>query len=319
MWYVLQGPGSVWDSLVQQPAAWPGARVEAELLPRVGAIPAVLAAAKDNLLYSGAAIKNHGLIALATMGCPAAAAAAAAGGCTLGSALAKALAAVGDAASPAVATELRAAGVAASAAIDEYGSWLGQAVHSFAGNASVGEAAYLWYHNHAAMSLGVTPGRIADYGRAEYAAAAASLANDRHRNDVAGLGPLPLLPTLAAQAAATLAAQAEVKAYAAAQQLFTVPDWLPNYTVSPIPAWLQPFDYSQLGEEDDFTTPPESLAGVDFTRYIPAPTPGMPLFLDAMARDPRSVIVHEGLPGHWMQFSVSWRNPREARRRWIDR
>jgi uncharacterized protein (DUF885 family) len=30
------------------------------------------------------------------------------------------------------------------------------------------------------------------------------------------------------------------------------------------------------------------------------------------------VIVHEGIPGHWAQFSLSWRNPREARRHWLD-
>ena len=27
----------------------------------------------------------------------------------------------------------------------------------------------------------------------------------------------------------------------------------------------------------------------------------------------RPVIVHEGIPGHWAQFSLSWRNPREVR------
>ena len=29
-------------------------------------------------------------------------------------------------------------------------------------------------------------------------------------------------------------------------------------------------------------------------------------------------MVHEGLPGHWLQFSSSWRNPREPRRHWLD-
>jgi hypothetical protein len=212
---------------------------------------------------------------------------------------------------------LRTAGAAAALSIQTYGDWLQRTIPTLSNNASVGEGAYLWYQTHVAMT-NTSAGQIADFGASEFVRAQAALAIEKHRNDMAGLPPLPLLASLQAQEAATLAAQAEIKAYATVQRLFTVPEWLPNYTVAAIPAWLAPFDYSQLGEEDDFTTPAESIGGMDFTRYVPPPVEGLPFFLDAMARDPRSVIVHEGLPGHWMQFSVSWRNMRESRKRWID-
>ena len=121
--------------------------------------------------------------------------------------------------------------------------------------------------------------------------------------------------------------------------MLTLPDWFGDggYKVEGIPSWLQPFGYGSVGEEDDFTSKRES--GLSFIRYIPTPTKGhdhfldrhdpypnrhsaphvgLPFFLDSMARDPRPVIVHEGIPGHWTQFRYSWRNPREARRHWLD-
>ena len=54
--------------------------------------------------------------------------------------------------------------------------------------------------------------------------------------------------------------------------------------------------------------------GSPFVRYIPPPVEGLPFFLDAMARDPRPVVVHEGIPGHYMQFAISLRNPRVSPR-----
>jgi uncharacterized protein (DUF885 family) len=34
--------------------------------------------------------------------------------------------------------------------------------------------------------------------------------------------------------------------------------------------------------------------------------------------DPRPIIVHEGVPGHYFQMAQSWKNPRPIRRRFID-
>ena len=223
MWYVLQGPGAVWDSLVRTPSEWSDSRIMSELLPRVNAIAPVLSAGRENLEYSGAAIKNHALVALDTLACTPAA------GCSLAGTLVKALVAVGGTA-PGVQQELKAAGASAAAAIQAYGAWLQQKAPTFSANTSVGEGAYLWYLTHVAMT-NTSAAQIADFGKAEFARAHAALVIEKHRNDMAGLPPLPVLSSLSVQMAATSAAQAEIKAYAAAQRLFTVPEWLPNYTV----------------------------------------------------------------------------------------
>ena len=68
-------------------------------------------------------------------------------------------------------------------------------------------------------------------------------------------------------------------------------------------------------------TPPKSPGN---RRRPPSPEPaeGMPFFLDVLARGPRPVVVHEGLPGHWYQFSQARDSPEsalhEVRRHWLD-
>ncbi len=37
-----------------------------------------------------------------------------------------------------------------------------------------------------------------------------------------------------------------------------------------------------------------------------------------MAKDPRGIIVHEGVPGHYFQLALSWANPDPIRRHYYD-
>ena len=44
----------------------------------------------------------------------------------------------------------------------------------------------------------------------------------------------------------------------------------------------------------------------------------MPYFELSAARDPRPLIIHEGVPGHYFQLALSWANANPIRRRYID-
>ena len=44
-------------------------------------------------------------------------------------------------------------------------------------------------------------------------------------------------------------------------------------------------------------------------RYITEPSPDLGYFNLATAKDPRPIIIHEGVPGHYFQLVLSWANP----------
>jgi hypothetical protein len=94
----------------------------------------------------------------------------------------------------------------------------------------------------------------------------------------------------------------------------TVPDWLMHYRNRPLPDYLEPLSF--MGVNDDLTS--ETRLDEDAYRYIREPSPDLPYFSLSAARDPRPLIIHEGIPGHYYQLALSWANPDPIRRRYID-
>jgi len=73
---------------------------------------------------------------------------------------------------------------------------------------------------------------------------------------------------------------------------------------------------ASFGETDDLTGP--SRLHEDGVRYVEPPSDKMGFFWLASAEDPRPITVHEGVPGHYFQLSMSWRNPDPIRRHYYD-
>jgi Bacterial protein of unknown function (DUF885) len=96
--------------------------------------------------------------------------------------------------------------------------------------------------------------------------------------------------------------------------LLSLPADLPHYTAQPLPNYVAAL--SGFSETDDFTGP--SRLKQDCVRWTAAPSEKMGYFENATARDPRPLIVHEGVPGHYMQLWISWRNPDPIRRHYYD-
>jgi uncharacterized protein (DUF885 family) len=69
-----------------------------------------------------------------------------------------------------------------------------------------------------------------------------------------------------------------------------------------------------LGVTDDLTSP--SRLDRDGISYIPEPRPDLPYFYLAMARDPRTLIAHEGV--HYYQLALSWAHEDPIRRHYYD-
>ena len=53
-------------------------------------------------------------------------------------------------------------------------------------------------------------------------------------------------------------------------------------------------------------------------RYTPSPNPSLGYFALATAKDPRPLIVHEGVPGHYFQLALGWANSDPIRRHYYD-
>jgi uncharacterized protein (DUF885 family) len=81
-----------------------------------------------------------------------------------------------------------------------------------------------------------------------------------------------------------------------------------------MPEYIEPL--VALGVADDLT----SAARLDQNgiRYIPQPSPDLGYFELSSARDTRPLVVHEGVPGHYLQMSISWAHENPIRRHYYD-
>ena len=71
-----------------------------------------------------------------------------------------------------------------------------------------------------------------------------------------------------------------------------------------------------MGVTDDLTGP--GRLNEDGISYIKVPSPDLDYFSLSIARDPRPLIVHEGVPGHYLQLVLSWAHENPIRRHYYD-
>jgi uncharacterized protein (DUF885 family) len=81
-----------------------------------------------------------------------------------------------------------------------------------------------------------------------------------------------------------------------------------------LPAYVEPFE--ELGVTDDLTS--ATRLKENGASYIRKPSPNLGYFNLSTARDPRPILVHEGVPGHYFQMALSWANADPIRRHYYD-
>lgn len=176
---------------------------------------------------------------------------------------------------------------------------------------AVGRESYLYFLGNVGI-YPYSPEQLVAMGRQEWARSVLFETVERNRN--AGLPELPIGASIGAVTARLDAEERKVRQFLADKNLLTVPDWVGHYKAQPFPAYLAPIGW--LGRTFDFTS--IDRTGQDATVYLPDPSPKLGYFNLSIARDPRPIIVHEGVPGHFFQLSLSWRNPDPLRRRYYD-
>ncbi|HYK41360.1 MAG TPA: DUF885 family protein [Thermoanaerobaculia bacterium] len=291
--YFDQTLGAVFDLLVQPP---PFSRARsAEIVRRLASIPATVESAKGNLVPAEAPFARLAISGLADVRAR--------------------LTRFGRELRPLLAPESPSAFDAAleraGPALESYREWLGNRLPGLRPQTAVGREAYVFFLRNVAL-LPFSPEELLQAGRIEWARAVARETSEQARN--ASLPQLPIAADQAAQAARLDREDAAVRRFLEERNLLTVPSWVGRFRNLPLPGYLEAL--SGAGEEDDFGA--ESRRSSDAVRYIPVPSPALGYFSLSAARDPRPLLVHEGVPGHFFQLSLSRAHEDPIRRHYYD-
>jgi hypothetical protein len=176
---------------------------------------------------------------------------------------------------------------------------------------AIGPDAYQWFLANVAL-VPHRPDELLAQGSQAWSRAVAWEALEQNRNR--DLPPLPLFESAERQIQASLLKENEIRAFLESNNLMSVPGWLMHYRNRVLPAHLEPLAF--MGVTDDLTS--ENRLDEDAFSYISEPSAALPYFALSAARDPRPLLIHEGVPGHYFQLALSWANPNPIRRRYID-
>jgi len=197
----------------------------------------------------------------------------------------------------------------AAHALEQFREWLLSRLQGMAIETAIGRAAYVGFLRDVALNP-MSPEQIAAAGRQELERAVAFEALERQRNR--HLPALTMPSSSAEQIEREAAGEAMLRQFCEEHDLLTFPSWLQRYRNLPLPSYLVPL--RGLGVTDDLTSP--TRLDQDGISYIPEPAPDLPYFYLAMARDPRTLIAHEGM--HFYQLAMSWKHPDPVRRYYYD-
>lgn len=200
---------------------------------------------------------------------------------------------------------------AATRALVGYRGWLQQRLPGMSNNVAVGRDNYVFFLKHVAL-IPYTPEQLVAKGRQEWERAVALEAYEKNRNSK--LPQLTPAKDQATQIAREQRQEQEIRGFLEEKNILTVPAWVQHYRNLPYPDYLAPL--AAFGVADDLTGP--ARLNDPATSYIKTPSPDRGYFDLSTARDPRGIIVHEGMPGHYFQKVMSWTNEDPIRRHYYD-
>jgi len=199
----------------------------------------------------------------------------------------------------------------ASRALIDYRQWLKQNLPNMRPDFALGDKAFGFYLHQVAL-LPYTSQQLLTMARQDFERVLAMEAYEYLRDLSAP--ELKLAATAEEETARMARDDADIRRFMIDHQILTVTPDLPHWKLRLAPEYVAAFD--GFGELDDFTGP--SRLRQDGTRWIQPPSGDLAYFWKAYAQDPRTTGVHEGVPGHFFQLSLSWRNPDPIRRQYYD-
>jgi uncharacterized protein (DUF885 family) len=199
----------------------------------------------------------------------------------------------------------------AIASLEQFRSWLQKLLPSCPERFAIGRDAYSFFLHRVAL-LPYSPEELLAIGHQEAARATAFERFEAQRNE--GLPVLTLLPNTDAWIKRERQDESAIRDFLKRRDLLSVPDWVQHYTFQATPKYVQAL--GSFGETDDFTS--ATRLKENATRYVDPPSEDLDFFWQATAKDPRPILLHEGVPGHYLQLALSWANEDPIRRHFYD-
>jgi len=199
----------------------------------------------------------------------------------------------------------------AADALENYKEWIELNLSRMNKVFSIGRENYIYYLKNIAL-MTYSPEELLLMGKSEWNRSVSFDEFERERND--GLPGLKIFSSAVDQIAKEKEYEIEIRKFLVEKNLMTVPDWVQHYVNKKVPPHIEPF--TNMGVVDDLTS--ESRLDEDGVAYIPEPSEKMSYFRLATAKDPRPIIIHEGIPGHYFQMVLSWAHSNPIRRRFFD-
>jgi hypothetical protein len=198
----------------------------------------------------------------------------------------------------------------ASDALEKYQQQLKQKLPTLPQQTALGRDAYIWFLRNVAL-MPFAPEELLAMGKQEWNRAVAFEAYEKNRNK--DVPPLKIADNIDNWIRDAAAKESSIRKFLVERGILSVPDWVQHYTLRPTPEYLRVLGFT---ETDDFTGP--SRLKENCIRYVPEPSEKLPYFWRATATDPRPITVHEGIPGHYFQLSLSWKHEDPIRRHYYD-
>ncbi|MCH7886490.1 MAG: DUF885 family protein [Candidatus Marinimicrobia bacterium] len=196
-------------------------------------------------------------------------------------------------------------------ALEDYAVWLKMKYPDMTNDFSVGREGYEYFLENIAL-IPYSPEELLEQGELEWNRSVILEEFEQLRN--ADLPEPTLFANAEEQISQAILEEENIRLFLEEKDIMTVPESLSHYINVKTPAHLAPLSY--MGVMDDLTS--ESRLEENAVKYIKNPSPDLPYFSLSMAQDPRAIIIHEGIPGHYFQMALSWSNPDPIRRRFID-
>lgn len=208
-------------------------------------------------------------------------------------------------------TELNEATSDAIAALESLHDWLNAELSGMTEETAIGRDAYTYFLKHVAL-MHFTPEQLLVMGAHEWERSVAFETCEQTRNQ--GLPELDLYPDQATQMAQEEFWEGAARRFLEAKNILSVPCWIKHYRNLPLSPYVEPLSF--MGVTDDLTS--DTRLDEDGVSYIKPPSPDLDYFSLSIAKDPRPLIVHEGVPGHYFQMTLAWAHENKIRRRYYD-